>query len=231
MKNRFIANDTARLFGIGRFFEELTTHVVGGARLDDALGIDLEHPDWDSTVEVKASGSSQAPAVYSGQLERHLDQRGFPFRHCCYAIWIYRNTRQDRIGKKKLGTTLQLYTELAERTRLLFVFDARILGSVILKRGTTGLWRDGDYRSAHLRINTTWLRAFALAPAATLRGLGLKTRTFYVQQATVQTTFEDLPVRFDYTAVLPKSAAGYVWPIHRVSLTSSVAAPEVVAGQ
>src|SRR5512140_2104057 len=108
MKYRKIGNENALLFVIARFFEDLTTHVVGGARLDKAHGIDLEHPAWDSMIEVKAHGSAQYPLIYVGQLERHLEQRGFPFRHCCYAIWTYLNTRTKRIGADHIRATDRL---------------------------------------------------------------------------------------------------------------------------
>lgn len=230
MQNRRIGNATARLFGIARYFEDLTTLVVGGARLQDSHdnGIDIEHLDLDSAIEVKGAGTDSGPLVYTEQLDKHLERRGFPFSHSLYALWLYKNTRQNRISRKS-GDLNRLYDELSRRTEVFFFVDARLLEGVQRQRGTAA-WRRDGYELTVLRMKAQFLRKLAEAPGPELRKLGLSSRSFFIQQASVAVAFEGRFVRFHYTAILPRTAAAYVWPVHaRLRQNHPAASAQAVA--
>ena len=209
MKNprKVLANPNAIGFGIGDFYVELTTHLFGGTVLPKATAhlADIDHPRWDTLLEVKGGGDSNGIKAFGPQVEDYLEELGRKREHCLYALYRYTSDKRRPGGPIAKDTKIvrTLYRELAERTRELHVVDVRLLNALGVRNGTRR-----DRRDSHA-VKTLILRQYMLQELAENIQLfthivGFRHGHYKVIRTDLSTVFNGFPMSFPVTFVVPR---------------------------
>ncbi len=209
MKNprKVLANPNAHRYGIGDFFVELTTHLVGGDILprSNVHIADIDHEAWDARLEVKSGGSSaNGVNVFIEQLEGYLDGLGRGREHCLYFVYRYeaRKHRPEERITRSVRTLVSLYRELAERTLTLHIIDPRLLYA--LRAHRTHSQRDNHLAATITLWQYTLDELITSVPVLT-RSTGFRRGHFAVLKGDVYTVFEGRTMHFPYTAAVPRT--------------------------
>ncbi len=164
-----MGNAQHRNMAIAYFYLHLAQRLIGGKIQPFTYRYgDIENPELDLLVEVKARNNEHQFSIYVEQLERFLGAL-FPFGTCLLMLFGYRNHfKRAHVDEKGLRisrvahTERQLYRILAKRTMVLFLLDAKKVMRLHTNREKDKSWRRNDQPAEIISLNRSSLQKLTL---------------------------------------------------------------------
>jgi hypothetical protein len=197
--------DCWRLFHIGHFYTELAMKMFGGEKKDRTHDVgDIENFELGARLEVKGRSNHNILNIDSGQLDRALDKRGFPFSDHLYAIFSYRNKKRGdwRPICMRKANRASMNCFLALNTMQLFLVDVRVIAAVRSIDGVRMERRASKIKPA-VKMNKETLLAFASRPEESLKRYRL--RGFKVAVRKEEFFFLGQKMIFDMIAIVHRN--------------------------
>lgn len=199
-ENPKISSRANLMHGVSKFYRDLALHMLGGEPMwhGSSYG-DIHNYELDSMIEVKGGGTDNPSLVFEHQLDQHMQNLGFPFSYCWYALFQYTNHCKSRIGRG--ATTYRaLEDALARRTVRMVLLDIRVL--LGLRDMRSYRIHKGEDRSI-IHLSTTFLKSFEQYPQRVLAGMPSDVQGFRVRQYRVRFALNTRMYEFSILSVLP----------------------------
>ncbi len=227
MTHQNLYKDEDRKWYLAYWYDRLARHLLGAMPMSfnewmdtkAMSAFDIYSESIYACVEVKGSSNMDQMKLFADQLDRQIDDLGFPFDSGFVWIFSYVNCRcfqgkQTRLLKKKGKTIEHISDFLASNTNVAYAVDIRLLHAFrCKKKGTKEYTRDKLNTRQIVAINRTQLREVARNLRPSLIDLGfegemtrwLPPRAQGIPSRSITTEMDGRTISFEIVLLLPNA--------------------------